>query len=376
MLDPQLDDSFESLLALIYEGPLEAEPWQGFLEELQCVMSAAASTLILQSPSASSEGVMLNAGGNMQAIRSYNESLFALDPFVDLPDNTVLSLREYIGAEALIDSDFYALSLKPSGFQDILGADLRVPDEFEVRLRVSRSEGARPFAEADKNLISRLLPHLERSIKIHARMNRLETERSLYAGAVAQMSVATLLIDEQGAVINRNDKAESLLASSTEIMIESGVLRLKDPVLDLRLQTMLSRLLDTSVHEQAKLVQAMRLPAANQEGDWGMILRPIPSNRWSEGKQVPTVAVFIANPNEQSNTSIRVITELFGFTKTEARFALLLANGLNLDEAAEQLHVSRNTVRTHLRSLFAKTGVSRQTLLVRLILKSVATLAP
>ncbi len=54
---------------------------------------------------------------------------------------------------------------------------------------------------------------------------------------------------------------------------------------------------------------------------------------------------------------------------------MLLAKGLNLDEASEQLNVSRNTTRTHLRSLFAKTGVNRQSLLVRLILNSVAPLA-
>ena len=57
------------------------------------------------------------------------------------------------------------------------------------------------------------------------------------------------------------------------------------------------------------------------------------------------------------------------------RNVVLLADGLSLDEASEALGMSRNTARTHLRSIFSKTGVSRQTLLVRLILKSVAQLA-
>ena len=48
---------------------------------------------------------------------------------------------------------------------------------------------------------------------------------------------------------------------------------------------------------------------------------------------------------------------------------------LPLDEASAELGVSRNTTRTHLRAVFAKTGVSRQTGLVRLILNSVAPLA-
>ena len=44
------------------------------------------------------------------------------------------------------------------------------------------------------------------------------------------------------------------------------------------------------------------------------------------------------------------------------------------DEAAEKMDVRRNTARTHLRSIFCKTGVTRQTMLVRLLLNSVITL--
>ena len=90
---------------------------------------------------------------------------------------------------------------------------------------------------------------------------------------------------------------------------------------------------------------------------------------------MPSVAIFVSDPEQQSEAPQAVITQLFGFTPTEATLALLLVNGLTLDEASRELGVSRNTARTHLRSVFAKTGVSRQTLLVRLILKSVAPLA-
>ena len=59
---------------------------------------------------------------------------------------------------------------------------------------------------------------------------------------------------------------------------------------------------------------------------------------------------------------------------TSYQLAMLLANGLTLDEASDALGISHNTARAHLRSTFSKTGVTRQTMLVRLILRSVATL--
>jgi DNA-binding CsgD family transcriptional regulator len=66
---------------------------------------------------------------------------------------------------------------------------------------------------------------------------------------------------------------------------------------------------------------------------------------------------------------------LFELTPAEANLALLLARGLTLAEVSEAQNISPHTARAQLKSIFAKTGVSRQAELVRLILKSVASLA-
>ena len=84
------------------------------------------------------------------------------------------------------------------------------------------------------------------------------------------------------------------------------------------------------------------------------------------------MAVFIRDPERKSQASSELLRQLFGFTPAEATLALLLANGLTLDEAADELHIRKNTIRAHLRSIFTKTGVTRQTTLVRLLLSSVA----
>ena len=66
--------------------------------------------------------------------------------------------------------------------------------------------------------------------------------------------------------------------------------------------------------------------------------------------------------------------ELFRLTQAESNLALQLAQGETLDEACEHLNISRNTGKSHLSSVFSKTGVTRQTRLVQLILGSVAHL--
>jgi DNA-binding CsgD family transcriptional regulator len=58
----------------------------------------------------------------------------------------------------------------------------------------------------------------------------------------------------------------------------------------------------------------------------------------------------------------------FGLTKAEARLALRLAEGSSLASAARAFNVKLTTVRSQLQQVFAKTGTSRQTELVALLL--------
>jgi DNA-binding CsgD family transcriptional regulator/ferritin-like metal-binding protein YciE len=60
---------------------------------------------------------------------------------------------------------------------------------------------------------------------------------------------------------------------------------------------------------------------------------------------------------------------LLGLTPTEARVALAVVEGLSTPEVAEGLKLHPATVRTHLYSVFAKTGVHRQSELARLLFR-------
>ena len=58
----------------------------------------------------------------------------------------------------------------------------------------------------------------------------------------------------------------------------------------------------------------------------------------------------------------------YGCTAREATLAGALTDGCTLAEAATTLGISIHTARTHLKRVFRKTGTSRQTELLRLVL--------
>jgi DNA-binding CsgD family transcriptional regulator len=317
---------------------------------------------------------MLADGGSLSAIKSYNEGQFVLDPFVNLPSREVVTLHEHLSTQTLLSSDFYRIIMQPQGWYDFLGLDIREENELDVRFRVGRYRGANAFAERDKELLRQLLPHLERAIRLHTRISRVEQERAVYAGAVERLSVATIILDEQGKVLSTNDRATALLQQQG-LFLRQHKLQLADAAANQEFAEMLAQLMRSRRQSKPAAARAMQVPRGDAGPDMGLVVRLVPSAGSAQGRSIPSVAVFISDPQQSSEPPSQIISRLFGLTPTEASLAMLLANGLTLDEASAELAVSRNTARAHLRAVFAKTGVTRQTGLVRLILNSVAPLA-
>lgn len=362
------------LIEAIYEGILQDPPWQDFLTGLREPLGADIAAIFLQPPEPGSRVVMLVEGGRAEGIDSYKRGQFVFDPFIDLPDGEVVTLHEFISTEALLDSDFYRLTMKPSGLYDFLGADLRVPGEFEARFRLARYEGKPRFGQQDKELLGLITPHLQRAIRIHARLNQLSSERDLYAGAVQQLSLGTILLDGEGRIQQLNPLARELLAQRDGLSLVDGRLRLNSSERSAALQAAIDQVLSNQRQAVPAMVEVIRVPRPSGRADLGLVVRAVPRGHFSEGVAVPAVAIFISDPERQGGADAEVLQRLFDFTQAEARLALLLADGYSLDESAAAIGVTRNTVRTHLRSIFTKTGVTRQTLLVRLVLNSVAAL--
>jgi len=364
------DSEISDLIGLVYQGPLEERPWSGFLGALRLAMSAVSTTLVLRPAHSDSPGLILVEGGSSEGLANYRAGLFMADPFVGLPPGKVVTLHEIMPLEEFEKTELYKLCMAPGRMHDSLGADIDVDGAIEARLRVARARGAKAFGRRDAQLCTLLLPHLERAVRIYARLHRMESERALYAGAIAQLAVGTVILDGKGEVSATNAIADEILAGRDGLWIADGVLRVQNPREAAELKRIVAELLENGRSGQPGVAQALRITRTRGGADLGLVVRPLPASG-----QVPGVAIFISDPTERSDAPVQVLVKLYGFTPTEALVAIHLANGLNIDEAAAELGMTRNTARAHLRSVFNKTGISRQPALVRLILKSVASLA-
>jgi DNA-binding CsgD family transcriptional regulator len=62
-----------------------------------------------------------------------------------------------------------------------------------------------------------------------------------------------------------------------------------------------------------------------------------------------------------------ILSQALGITHAQAHVASLLSSGLSIDEIAVERGISVETARNHIKSVFARTGTSRQGELIALI---------
>lgn len=390
MASPLVDKDFDRLVQAIYRGAVEQPPWHSTLPALREAIDAEVVSLVLRPPSADDRGFILNCvrpdrehrGENSVLadpgdweVTAYREQFFSLDPFINLPLDRIISLDDLLSDADLIASDYYQHYLEPIGLFRILGVDTGQPESLLARLRFSRRREEPPFSARDREVLALITPHLHLAIEIYARLNQMTSERDIYAGAVDQLSVATIILDEKGRLLNTNALASALLKEGDGLSLRGKHLRIESRSTDRELQSALTSVIRAQQAGETSVVKALRVPRPGCRPPLGLVVRPVPVSEWAEGQTGPCAAVFVSDPEQHDSASQQTLGELFGLTPAEANVAILLARGLSLAEVSQVQNISPHTARAQLKSIFAKTGVSRQAELVRMIIKSVASLA-
>lgn len=95
---------------------------------------------------------------------------------------------------------------------------------------------------------------------------------------------------------------------------------------------------------------------------------PIPAVNVPSG----TIAtLFVTDPAGPGLLPVpALLSSRFGLTATEAEVARRVATGRGVAHAAQELRISLNTARTHLKAVYSKTGVNHQAQLTWLIITS------
>jgi DNA-binding CsgD family transcriptional regulator len=134
------------------------------------------------------------------------------------------------------------------------------------------------------------------------------------------------------------------------------------------------------VRQAAKPAPAVDLPNINAvvsvsrssgERALTILIRSVRGTYVRGRRTAPKVLVVVLNPSLGVEVDEGELNLLYGFTSAEARLANLLMEGKSVDDCCHELGCRRSTAAAHLRRMFKKTCVHRQSELVSLLLKSI-----
>lgn len=367
--------SFSQLLDALYEAALDPQGWPDCLEAVRSVLRGNYASLIVRPGGGADRGLIVSAGVGRANVNLGNPQI-ALSPFSGMPIDRLLTVPDVLSEADWRASAYYRDWCAPLGVFHVLAADIGTRDGGVYGFRVTRPEEAPPFSAADVALGRLLLPHIKRALNLHLSMHQDRKVNSLYGHAMAQLMIGVVVLDQNGQVLECNPAASGILDMEDGLRIVGRQLEATYANDNRKLQRLVrdALLQPPGSGGSVGLTEAMSVSRPSGQLSWGVVVQSISPDQWTEGKQRPSVAVFVRDTEGKAQPPVRLAQQLFQLTPAETALAIQLANGLSLEEAAEALNIRRNTARAHLRSIFSKTGVRRQTELVRIFLNSVAWL--
>ncbi len=169
-------------------------------------------------------------------------------------------------------------------------------------------------------------------------------------------------LNDELRVEHMNRCARDVLSRNRGLEIRNGVFCIQDRTLDSRLRECVRAAVLRGRERINDATGAMFVRAPMSGEHVELIVGPVPRN--GPENQRGRAIIYLFDANSPRNASHDLLTGLYGLTHTEAKLVQLMSNGMMLDEAAQELAISVNTARTHLKHVFHKTGINRQAELV------------
>ena len=222
--------------------------------------------------------------------------------------------------------------------------------------------------------IQRLLPHIRQTVRVRQALHNAGAHGASLVQLLGSSPIGVIHLDRRGRLLEMNDRAHTLVRQGDSLFDRGGHLHARLAADETRLQRLV----------------ASALPADNLPGVSGsMTVRrscraprltlhvlpatgyPLGYDRW----RVAAVALII-EPGSRSHVDSGMVAATLGLTPAEGRVAALLAAWHAVRRIALMTGTNESSVRSHMKRIYSKRGISRQTDLVRLVLSITEPVPP
>ncbi|MCG2591609.1 LuxR C-terminal-related transcriptional regulator [Ramlibacter sp. XY19] len=196
-------------------------------------------------------------------------------------------------------------------------------------------------------------------------VGHLRAAHERVGGALAmlldELAHGVVLASSEGRLLLANQAARQVLSRGQPLAVQEGYLQAHDPK-----QTRVLRQALAKGGAGKRSLVSLRCPAG-----WGLSVAVVPL-RGEGPARAPTLGLFLSRTSVCDSLMLCFFARSHGLTHSEEQVLAILCQGCSAPEVAVQLKVAVSTVRSHIRSLCAKTQSSG----VRMLVGRVAVLPP
>lgn len=262
-------------------------------------------------------------------------------------------------------SAFFDYVIRPEGRFHCLIATPYVTPTRRYHLIVGRPFQSRDFGQADARVLHALMPYVAQLIRFGNDAAAAHAKSDDLMSAFDCLAENVIVLSGRAQVAFVNAGARRILALKDGLQIERSAVRSADPAASSLLADAIAAVTAPDGPDEV----AVHMPRPSRCPPFQVRVRRLGSVDAS-GTPTTRAMLLIQQPEPEHLVDGWSVGRIYGLTARELDVAVLLACGCDLRGAASKLGMSYQTARFHLRRVFTKTDLHRQSDLVRLVLNA------
>jgi DNA-binding CsgD family transcriptional regulator len=367
MVEPE---ELSELISEIYDAALDASLWSDVVGKAARFAGGSAAAIFSKSPIAGSGDVYYESGIDPYYRDLYFEKYLKLDPattghyFADI--GQPIAVEDLMPYGEFLETRFYREWCQPQALVDFVSAVLDKSVISAALFGVFRYESEGVVDDEMRRRMRLIVPHIRRAVLIGRLIDLKSAEAATLADTLDGLSAGMCLVDAVGRIVHANVACHVMLDAGDFLSVIGGRIVARDPKTDQALQQVLAA---ASSGDATIGTQGIALPLLAQDGSHYVAhVLPLTSGarRLAGTAYAATGALFIRKAATEASSPPEIIARAYNLTPTELRVLLAIVEVGGVPEVAAALGVAESTIKTHLGSLFVKTGAGRQADLVKI----------
>lgn len=366
----------QNIVANIHGCALQPARWPNVLGEIFDYLDARSGMLWSNQATPDGGGLWIPCRLHPDALAEYSRGYHQKDVWLQayqargVPSGEVVTGDMLVPRASFRRSAFYRDFLRRFDYVHLLfgvlhrqeAADAMVPN---VHISLYRGQADAPFGDTDREKLQALLPSLQQATAVNFHLADRDRRLACAQSAVNMLHPALFLADGAGFIVQSNQAAEAML-------VQNDGLSLKDCRLHAAKSSdhhALNRLFEHGAPASDKTDALLYIARPSGKKPYIAVrIRMSAHCRKAPDARRPYQILLVHDPDCGRVVNLAALRARYALTSAECSILEALVNVGSPKAIAVRMGNSENTVRTHLKSIFAKTGTHRQSELIQLAL--------